>query len=100
MAIRGKIAYLNSVPGGAGNTPGTDTRRVVPVLNQRITRSCPVCGTALTRRTQTKFCSTDCKKASQIRPLHDRFWDLIQKTDTCWLWSGPVINSGYGHISA
>lgn len=69
------------------------------MLNQSITRSCPQCGTALTRRTQTKFCSTDCKKASQIRPLHDRLWDLIQKTDPCWLWSGPVINSGYGHIS-
>lgn len=28
-----------------------------------------------------------------------RFWACVQKTETCWLWTGPISNRGYGHIS-
>lgn len=28
----------------------------------------------------------------------DRFWNKVQKTDTCWLWTGSIDNLGYGRI--
>jgi HNH endonuclease len=30
--------------------------------------------------------------------LEQRFWSYIQKTDTCWLWTGGKFRSGYGQI--
>lgn len=27
-----------------------------------------------------------------------RFWSRVNKTPTCWLWTGPVLNSGYGVV--
>jgi len=27
------------------------------------------------------------------------FWDFVQKTETCWLWTGSVISSGYGSFN-
>jgi general stress protein YciG len=26
----------------------------------------------------------------------DRFWSLVEKTETCWLWRGPRMGRGYG----
>lgn len=28
-----------------------------------------------------------------------RFWSKVQKTDTCWLWTGHVTTNGYGVIN-
>lgn len=33
-------------------------------------------------------------------PLEERFWNYVQKTDTCWLWTGATRNFGYGVINA
>lgn len=27
------------------------------------------------------------------------FWSRVEKTDTCWLWTGPTIKGGYGKVS-
>ena len=27
-----------------------------------------------------------------------RFWDRVNKTDTCWLWTGYVKTNGYGQL--
>jgi hypothetical protein len=27
-----------------------------------------------------------------------RFWDKVDKTDSCWSWTGGISNSGYGAI--
>jgi len=27
-----------------------------------------------------------------------RFWDKVNKTDTCWFWTGAITGSGYGHL--
>lgn len=27
-----------------------------------------------------------------------RFWSYVDKTDTCWLWTGATNSDGYGHI--
>lgn len=31
-------------------------------------------------------------------PLVDRFWNRVEKTDSCWIWNGPTARSGYGQI--
>jgi hypothetical protein len=31
-------------------------------------------------------------------PLEDRFWSRVEKSDGCWIWTGPVTGSGYGGI--
>ena len=28
-----------------------------------------------------------------------RFWNKVRKTDTCWLWSGYIKNSGYAQFT-
>jgi hypothetical protein len=30
----------------------------------------------------------------------ERFWARVDKTDTCWLWTGSLNNCGYGNIKA
>lgn len=30
-------------------------------------------------------------------PAEDRFWPRVNKTETCWLWTGPLFD-GYGRI--
>ena len=29
----------------------------------------------------------------------DRFWSYVNKTETCWLWTGSNIRKGYGRFS-
>lgn len=34
------------------------------------------------------------------RPQAERFWEKVNKTDTCWLWSAAVLDqTGYGYFS-
>jgi hypothetical protein len=32
-------------------------------------------------------------------PLEDRFLARVEKTDTCWLWTGGQVEGGYGCVS-
>jgi hypothetical protein len=34
------------------------------------------------------------------RPLRDRLMEKVNKTETCWLWTGAVATSGYGRIGS
>lgn len=34
------------------------------------------------------------------KTLQHRFWERVNKTKTCWLWTGAVNDDGYGEISA
>jgi hypothetical protein len=34
----------------------------------------------------------------QWPPAEERFWAKVEKTDTCWLWSGHTVTNGYGTI--
>ena len=36
----------------------------------------------------------------QFTPLSVRFWKRVNKTDTCWLWTGTRNPNGYGMIRA
>lgn len=42
--------------------------------------------------------ATQRKPGPQARPLAERFWAKVQKTDSCWLWTGSQGNT-YGHGS-
>lgn len=32
----------------------------------------------------------------ELFPLGDRFWSKVNKTETCWLWTGGTSGTGYG----
>jgi hypothetical protein len=32
------------------------------------------------------------------KPLADRFWAKVNKTDSCWLWTGYTHRQGYGRM--
>lgn len=42
------------------------------------------------------YCSTSCARKDKTRPLEEKFWKHVEKTDTCWLFTGP--GDRYGHI--
>jgi hypothetical protein len=33
------------------------------------------------------------------RPLPERFWKFVRKTDSCWEWKGSKFRTGYSRIS-
>lgn len=33
------------------------------------------------------------------RPVHDRFWEKVNKTDSCWSWTAHKYPNGYGSFS-
>jgi hypothetical protein len=34
----------------------------------------------------------------KLRPPEERFWERVQKTETCWLWIGGLTKAGYGQF--
>lgn len=46
-----------------------------------------------------KFCSRQCGYAAKQIPLTVRFWSKVQKTNTCWIWTGAHNHQGYGRIT-
>jgi len=49
------------------------------------------------RRGNGKCCSKTCYGTYTARPLADRFWDKVQKSDGCWIFTGANAK-GYGVI--
>lgn len=37
--------------------------------------------------------------APKPKPLEVRFWSKVNKTETCWLWTGALDKDGYGRFS-
>lgn len=35
----------------------------------------------------------------KTEPIETRFWSMVLKSETCWLWKGSVNRKGYGQIS-
>lgn len=67
--------------------------------------TCHRCGNAYyappAHREKRKFCSIACKAESQrgIRSGYEaRFWKKVDKTDSCWLWTGSKNSAGYGQV--
>lgn len=53
-------------------------------------------------RAKSSYCSRKCRAVGQskwqARDLSLRFWEKVQKTETCWLWNGAMLKTGYGSI--
>ena len=78
-------------------------RRVCAKPRPPVTLTCAECGHVFSRhaslviRDGPYFHSKECYKAFRVSPA--RFWERVNKTDTCWLWTGRVDRKGYGRCS-
>lgn len=69
-----------------------------------VTLTCPICGkhysTWPKRATQRRYCSRGCRNKGQALSkyanVESRFWAKVDKTDTCWLWTGQKPDDRYG----
>jgi hypothetical protein len=44
-------------------------------------------------------CQVEHRRAKNRATAQDRFWAKVDKTDTCWVWTGTVHPSGYGGLT-
>lgn len=64
-------------------------------------KTCPYCARPFSTYDPRQIhCSRPCADQSHARPIEDRLWSKVRKTDTCWLWTGNCNNKGYGQIWA
>jgi hypothetical protein len=35
-------------------------------------------------------------KGHEVRPVEERFWSKVERTDDCWIWTGGRHDFGYG----
>jgi hypothetical protein len=66
--------------------------------------TCDHCGADYTHRytyRESRFCSRRCSAAATAvsRPLADRFWEKVDTSGWCWLWTGSRNRRGYGKVS-
>lgn len=75
-----------------------------PHATTHTARVCETCGctflflTSRLKHAPGRFCSQQCRYAA-YGTLEDRFWKRVEKTDTCWGWSGPFNRKGYGWLT-
>ena len=56
--------------------------------------ACLTCGVGFVRQWKNhKFCSHACYNRSLCRPIEQRLWAKVQKTSTCWNWTGARTGS-------
>lgn len=66
---------------------------------------CPICGKLIIRksssiaRAKKSYCSQACKHKGQKSPAMERFWLHVEKTGSCWLWTGNRKPNGYGNFT-
>lgn len=75
-------------------------------MNSQAWPQCPVCGKEFKARSDrlklniTLCCSYKCRGMFKARPVAERFWEKVNKTETCWLWTGAIYKkSCYGMFS-
>lgn len=65
-------------------------------------RTCLHCGKEFlrhicdVRRGFANYCSHACAAKASRRPMVDRFWEKVRKTDGCWEWTAARLPTGYG----
>jgi hypothetical protein len=61
-------------------------------------RFCLHCGANFNAlRARRKYCTRRCADDARFASLTDRFWEKVEKTDGCWLWTAArVRKSSYG----
>lgn len=75
-------------------------------IRDEVTLVCKTCGTGFYRppshREKASYCSRKCRAEAQskwqIQDLSERFWAKVDKTDSCWVWTGALLKTGYGSI--
>lgn len=66
---------------------------------KRPPRACAHCGELFQPLNDTKrFCSRRCYGNARTCSVVDRFWRYVQKTSTCWIWTGGRNKQNYGRI--
>lgn len=68
--------------------------------------TCVVCGGLYyvppSHRALQSCCSRECRsvRMSQLmrRDLGERFWEKVDKSGDCWIWTASVLKTGYGCI--
>jgi hypothetical protein len=73
-------------------------------VRQEVGRCERCSGPIMTDRPSLKlrFCSRTCANRTRehkSRPVADRFWRHVRKTDRCWLWTGAKTSFGYGNVN-
>jgi HNH endonuclease len=78
-------------------------RRHFPIVVVLVCRTCDrsfeVLSSQLKGRGRGTYCSRACYAIGQKRPLSERFWKKVVKSDGCWLWTGATGANGYGVIT-
>lgn len=75
---------------------------IMPKPITRLLRSCLHCGGPFTvwpaslKRSPCLYCSSHCYHAASRRLPEDRFWEKVQKSDGCWIWTAHRSRTGYG----
>lgn len=75
-------------------------------INTTVIRHCEHCGreffplAEILARSGRRFCSRSCSNRSRVAPLSTSFWLRVEKTGACWIWRGPVNDSGYGFLGS
>jgi hypothetical protein len=71
-----------------------------------IPRPCEWCGTlfvphpnAVYKKNCGRFCSRPCGFAAKRQQTKDHFWDRVDKSGDCWIWTGSVRGKGYGSLT-
>lgn len=67
---------------------------------------CAVCGGAYysppSHRAKRRACSRACRAKMQSewqrKDLAQRFWQKVDKSGDCWVWTGALLKTGYGSI--
>lgn len=72
-------------------------------------RTCAVDGCEITNRLRRGLCNSHYKawllygdptvrRSNKGVSPEKRYWQKVDKTETCWLWTGAKSSTGYGHI--
>ena len=70
--------------------------------NHSILKTCPQCGKSfktwpcLVAIGEGKYCSRECHATGRRKPVEERFWPKVMKTDGCWIWIAGKKPQGYG----
>lgn len=68
----------------------------------RLPKPCLRCGTLIDPSNpnyrKMKYCSLPCFKETQKKTDEQVFAEKVNKTETCWLWTGFLNHDGYGRV--
>lgn len=73
--------------------------------SQQPVRTCEQCGKEFRASPYAvdhdlaKYCSEACQHESNRNRTRIEFWSRVEKTDTCWLWTGFRNAQGYGKLN-